>query len=284
MTAGPGRLRALLTAPGIVVMPGAADALTARLVETAGFGAVYCTGGGISRSLGFPDVGYVTLTEMVERVRSIVQACSVPVIADVDSGFGNALTLMRAVRAMEAAGVAGLHVEDKAVPRRVRDPRANLLDVEEMLGRLRAAQRAREHPEVLLIGRTDALPVLGLEAAIDRVNRYADGGADMVYVEYLKTRADMEAVARRVAAPKLISLNKGEGEVLPAAELAAMGYKVLTLPADAQLAAIHAMRAVLAHIRRTGTSDGFDAMATFPERDEVVGLPAARAAEAEYLP
>lgn len=284
MSAGPGRLRTLLAAPGIVVMPGAADALTARLVEMAGFSAVYCTGGGISRSLGFPDVGYVTLTEMVDRVRSIAQAVRVPVIADIDSGFGNALTLMRAVRAMEAAGVAGVHVEDKAVPRRVRDPRANLVDIDEMRGRLRAARQARESPDFLLIGRTDALPVLGLEAAIDRANRYADAGADMVYVEYLRTRADIEAVARRVSTPKLISLNKGEGEILPAPALAAMGYQVLTLPADAQLAAIHAMRAVLAHIRQAGTSDGFDAMATFPERDDVVGLPAARAAETEYLP
>jgi 2-methylisocitrate lyase-like PEP mutase family enzyme len=284
MNAAPGRLRALLAGPDIVVMPGAVDPLTARLIEATGFSAVYCTGGGISRSLGFPDVGYITLTEMVDRVRSIAQAVRVPVIADVDSGFGNALTLMRAVRAMEAAGAAGLHVEDKAVPRRLRDPRANLLDIEEMRGRLKAARQARENPDFLLIGRTDALPVLGLEAAIDRANRYADAGADMVYVEYLKTRADMEAVARRVAAPKLISLNKGEGEILPAPVLAAMGYQVLTLPADAQLAAIHAMRAVLAHIRRTGMSDGFDAMVTFPERDELVGLPAARAAEMEYLP
>jgi 2-methylisocitrate lyase-like PEP mutase family enzyme len=284
MSGGAARLRALLAQPGIVVAPGAADALMARLVEAAGFPAVYCTGGGISRSLGLPDVGYVTLTEMAGRVRGMAEACALPLIADVDAGFGNALTLMRAVRTFEAAGAAAIHVEDKEVPRRARDARANLVRAEEMAGRIRAALRARSTPEFVVIARTDAVPVLGIDAAIDRANRYADAGADVIYVEYLKARAEMEAVARRVAAPKLVSLNKGEGELLPADELAAMGFKILTLPADLQLAAIHAMRALLAHLKAAQTTAGFEAMATFAERDELIGLAAARALEAEFVP
>ncbi len=278
------RLRELLAEPGIVVAPGAVDALAAKLIEAAGFPAAYCTGGGISRSLGLPDVGYVTLTEMAGRGRNIAETCSLPLIADVDAGFGNVLTLMRAVRTFEAAGAAAIHVEDKEVPRRARDARANLVTAEEMAGRIRAALRARRTAEFVIIARTDALPVLGIGEAIDRANRYADAGADVIYVEYLKTRAEMEAVARRVAAPKLISLNKGEGELLPADALAAMGFKILTLPADLQLAAIHAMRALLAHLQAAGTTAGFDAMATFAERDELIGLAAARALEAEFIP
>jgi 2-methylisocitrate lyase-like PEP mutase family enzyme len=284
MASAPATLRTLLLEPGIVVAPGAADALTAKLVEAAGFTAVYCTGGGISRSMGFPDVGYVTLSEMVGRVRNIAEVCNLPLVADVDAGFGNVLTLMRAVRTFEAAGASAIHVEDKEVPHRTRDSRANLVDAEEMTGRVRAAIQARSNPEFVIIARTDVLPILGLDAAIERANRYADAGADVVYVEHLKTRADMEVVAKRVSAPKLISLNKGEGELVPADALGEMGYKILTLPADAQLAAIHNMKALLEHLKESGSMEKFDAMVTFPDRDALVGLADVRAIEEVFLP
>lgn len=278
------RLRELLAEPGIVVAPGAYDGLTAKLVEAAGFHALYCTGGGISRSRGFPDLGYTTLTELLERIRNIVEVCPLPLIADADAGFGNVLTLTRAVRELERAGAAGLHIEDAEIPARFKDPAANLLPAEDMVRRIEAAMGARESSAFLIIARTDALPYEGLDAAIERAGRYAAAGAEMVYVEHLKTRAQMEQVAARVSAPKLVSINQGENELVPAGELAAMGYDLLTIPADAQLAAIHSMRALLAHLAKHGTTAGFDAVASFAERDALVETARARALLQKFLP
>ncbi len=276
-------LRAMLNAPGILVAPGAADGLTARLVEEAGFPAIYLTGGGISRSYGLPDLGTITVTEMADRIRSIASVTTKPLIADLDAGHGGVLTLMRAVREFAEAGAAGAHVEDREVPRRWRDAAANVLDLKEMEGRLRAALRARPDPDFVIIARTDSLPVFGVADAIERGKRYAGAGADMIYVEHMGKRTDFEAVARGIAAPKLVSLNKGIGETPPASELDAMGFKLLTLPADAQLAGIYGMRALLAHVARHGTSVGFDAMVPFAERDKIVAAASLRATEEEFL-
>ncbi len=209
---------------------------------------------------------------------------SAPLIVDGDSGYGGALTLTRAVSLLEAAGASAVHVEDKEVPRRVSDPRSNIVGAQEMVGRVKAALRARTSPEFMIIARTEVFPILGLDAAIERANRYADAGADLVYVEYLKTRADIEAVARRVSAPKVINRNKGEGESLAADVLAEMGYDILIVAADAQLAALFNMRAVLEHLKAHGSTETFHAIATFADRDEVIGLAAVRAIEDEYLP
>ena len=218
----------------------------------------------------------------------MVEVCPLPMIADIDSGFGNVVTLMRAVRTFEALGTAGVHVEDMEVPRRCSTAEDNIVPGEEMAGRVKAAMSAKTDPDFVVIARTDVLPYHGLDAAIDRANLYAEAGADMVYVEHLKTRADMEAVAKRVSAPKLISLNKGsgkgKGDLLPADALGEMGYKILTLPADAQLAAIHNMKALLAHLKESGSTENFDAMVTFPDRDALVGLADARAIEEAFLP
>ena len=277
------RLRALLEASTIVVAPGAPDPLTARLVAEAGFAAVYCTGGGISRSRGLPDLGYTTLTELVERVSNMAEACALPMMVDADSGFGGVLNIQRTVRLIERAGAAGLHIEDDNIPRLTRDAAVNLIGTEEMGLRIRAACRARLDQNFLIIARTDVLPHLGLDEAIDRANRYADAGADLVYVEFSRTRQTIEAVARRVTAPKLISLNKGENEQLTPALLAQMGYKLLTRPSDTQLAAIHATRAVLRHLKERGTTEGFDAMISFAERDELVETAGHRAIENEFM-
>jgi 2-methylisocitrate lyase-like PEP mutase family enzyme len=285
MTSSPGaRLKQALAERDIVVAPGAADGLAARLIEDAGFPAVYCTGGGISRGRGFPDLGLVTLTEAVERVSNMTEICSLPMIADVDAGFGNVLTLQRAVRLLERAGAAGLHVEDKEVPHRSREAKNNIVGMDEMCGRVRAAVAARRDPDFMIVARTDCLPTHGMEEAIRRGRAYAAAGADMIYVEHFKTKEQIERVARELAAPKLVSLNKGENELVPAAELGRMGYTLLTLPAELQLASIHAMRAMLDHISRFGTSDGFDAMATFPERSKLVNTDAYAGVERLYLP
>ncbi len=277
-------LKRLMVERDIVVAPGASDALSAKLIEEAGFPAVYCTGGGISRGKGFPDLGLTTLTEVVERIANMTEVCPLPMIADVDAGFGNVLTLQRAVRLFERAGAAGVHVEDMEVPHRRRHARDNIVELDEMAGRIRAAVAARTDPDFLIIGRTDCLPTHGLDEAIRRARCFAEAGADMVYVEFFIDRQQVETVAREISAPKLISLNKGENTLIPAAELAQMGYKLLTLPAELQLAAIHAMRAMLAHIKRHGTSDGFDAMVSFPDRNKLVGTDESKRVEQHYLP
>jgi len=277
------RLRSLLRAPGLVVAPGASDALTARLVTEAGFSAVYCTGGGISRSRGLPDLGYTTQTELAERIANMTEACALPMLVDADAGFGGVLGVQRTVRLLERAGAAGLHIEDDEIPRRSRDAVANLIPAEAMALRIEAACEARADRDFVIVARTDVLPHLGLDAAIDRANLYAAAGADLVYVEFSRTRDVIEQVARRVKAPKLISLNKGENELVPPATLAEMGYKLLTLPSDTQLAAIHAMRAVLRHVRAHGTSDGFDAMISFAERERLVDTAAHRAIEDRFM-
>jgi 2-methylisocitrate lyase-like PEP mutase family enzyme len=277
-------LRALLAKPEIVVAPGAYDGLSAKLVEQAGFAAVYCTGGGISRSRGLPDLGYTTLTELVARISAMTEACSLPMIVDADAGFGNILTVQRGVRLLSRNGAAGLHVEDLEIPRRHANLRNDIVDPVEMAGRLTAAIVAREDPDFLIIARTDVLGSLGIDEAIARARRYADAGADMVYIDAIRTRAEMERIAREVAAPKLISLNNGENERVSANELGAMGYKVLTLPADTQLAAIAGIQRPLAHIKAQGSSAGFERMITCAERDALVDTRRHTQIEERYLP
>ncbi|MCC7048358.1 MAG: oxaloacetate decarboxylase [Alphaproteobacteria bacterium] len=278
------RLRTLIATSDIVVAPGAYDGLTAKMIEEAGFAAVYCTGGGISRSRGQPDLGYTTLTELLERIGSMTETCPLPMIVDADSGFGGILNLRRAVRALERVDAAAMHIEDMEVPSRRLATRDNLVEPVEMEARLRAALGARQNPDFLVIGRTDVLPLLGLDAAIERALRFAGAGADMVYIDGIKTRAQMEQFAHKVKAPKLVGIIAGECEQVPAADLAQMGFKLLTIPADPQLAAIHAVRRLLAHIRTSGSSAGFDALCTFEERDALVDTRSHRDVEREYLP
>lgn len=195
---GPARLRELL-AGDLVVAPGAYDALSARLVEAAGFPAVYMTGFGTTASLlGRPDVGLLTMTEMVQaasRIRSVVE---VPVIADADPGYGNALNVIRTVREYEAAGVAAIHLEDQVAPKRCGHLEGKrVVPASTMADRLRAAVAARSDPDFLLIARTDARAVEGLDAAIDRARRYREAGADMLFVEALQYHVHGDSPDRR---------------------------------------------------------------------------------------
>ncbi|MGH7043992.1 MAG: isocitrate lyase/PEP mutase family protein [Acetobacteraceae bacterium] len=275
------RLRALLAAQPIVVAPGVWDGLSARLVAEAGFAAIYCTGGGIARGRGWPDLGLVTLSELAATIGGIAEVCDLPLVVDLDSGFGNVLNIRRGVRLMERAGAAALHIQDVEVPRRTAKP--DIIPVPAMIGRLHAAADARRDPDFLIIARTDVRPLLGLDAAIERANRYVEAGVDIVYVEGMTSHADVEQVARSVGGTKLVSLNKGETVLMPPDELAALGFRLLTHPADAQLAAIAAMRRLLDHLRREGSTAAFEPMASFPEREAIVGLAEAQATAARFL-
>lgn len=266
-------LRQLLAGKETIVAPGVFDGLSARLAARAGFRAVYATGGGIARSLGYPDLGLLGMSEVIERLIPIVESAAVPVIADADTGYGNALNVHRAVRAFERIGVAALHLEDQAFPKRCGHlDDKTVVSTAEMVQKLRAARDAAAGGDLVLIARTDALAVEGLDAAIERAHAYAEAGADVVFVEAPETVAQIEAIAVRLPYPKLINMFQGgKTPLLPIGRLRELGYRIVIIPSDLQRAAIRAMEEVLVAIDRDGHSAALaDRMATFNEREEIV--------------
>jgi 2-methylisocitrate lyase-like PEP mutase family enzyme len=267
-------LRRLLQGDRTVVAPGVYDGLSARLVRQAGFAAAYATGGGIARSMGYPDLGLLGMTEVIDRLTLIVEHAGVPVIADADTGYGNALNVRRTVRAFERAGVAALHLEDQTFPKRCGHlDDKSVVPVAEMTQKLRAARDAAADADLVLIARTDAIAVEGLDAAIDRAHAYAAAGADVIFVEAPVSEAQIETIARRVPFPRLLNMFEGgKTPLVPLARLHALGYRIVIIPSDLQRAAIRAMQDVLAAIGRDGNSRAVaDRMASFTERETIVG-------------
>jgi 2-methylisocitrate lyase-like PEP mutase family enzyme len=279
------RLRELLAHEELLVAPGVFDGLSARLAERAGAEAVYASGGAIARTAGYPDLGLLGVGEVLARLTQIAEAVSVPVIADADTGYGNALNVQRTVRAFERAGVAALHLEDQESPKRCGHYEGKtLVPAAEMVGKLRAALEARSDPDLVIIARTDAIAVEGLEPALARAEAYAEAGADVLFVEAPESEAQIEAIAERLPGPKLINVFRGgKTPLLPSARLATLGYRVAILPSDLQRAAIRAMQETLEAIRRDGNAAAVDdRLATFAERDAIVGLEEYQALDARY--
>ena len=267
------RLRQLIAGGDVVVAPGVYDGLSARLAARAGFPALYATGGGIARSMGYPDLGLLSLSEIVDRLANIVEQAGVPVIADADTGYGNALNVRRAVREFERAGVAAFHLEDQTFPKRCGHyDDKSVVPTSEMVQKLRAARDALADPDLVLIARTDALAVEGLEAALERAQAYHAAGADVIFVEAPTSEAEIETIARRVAAPKLINMFQGgKTPLVPLARLGQLGYRVVIIPSDLQRAAIRGMEETLAAIARDGNSAAMaDRMASFNDRETAV--------------
>ena len=258
---------------GIVVAPGAFDGLSARLVEQAGFAAVYASGGAIARSTGVPDMALITPDEIVQRLSEMVEAVGVPVIADADTGYGNALTAQRAARAFERAGVAAFHLEDQTFPKKCGhyDDKV-LVPTPEMVQRLHAVRDALHDPDFVVIGRTDAIAVEGYDAALDRAAAYLEAGADMIFVEAPTTEAQIADIARRLPGYKLINMfHGGKTPLVAVPKLQEFGYHVVIIPSDTQRAAIRAMQRVLATIARDGSAAAMiDDMASFKEREALV--------------
>lgn len=268
-------LRKIIDGSSLVSAPGVYDALSARLAAQEGFQAVYASGGSVVRSMGLPDLGLADLSEMAARYAQIVAAAAVPVIADGETGFGNERNTDRTVRTLEAAGVAAVHIEDQIFPKRCgHSAGVQLIEAEMMAAKLTAALAARKKPEFVIIARTDAKEVEGLKGAIDRALRYVQAGADMIFLEGLRTAADYEEAGRAVAAPKLLNTAPpGVRLPLPADRLAALGYRIAVYPADLQCAAISAMRACLQAIEQYGhASPSNIRLASLQERDELVDL------------
>jgi 2-methylisocitrate lyase-like PEP mutase family enzyme len=270
----PAALRELLERDEVVLAPGVYDGLSARLARRAGFAAVYATGGGIARSMGYPDLGLLSFTEVLDRLREIVHHAQVPVIADADTGYGNALNARRAVREFAQVGVAALHLEDQTFPKRCGHlDDKSVVPVAEMVGKVRAARDAAVEAGLVLIARTDAIAVEGLDAAIERARAYAEAGADVVFVEAPTSEAQIEMIARRLPMPKLLNMFEGgKTPFVPLARLGALGYRIVIVPSDVQRAAIHAMQETLAALRRDGSSRGVaERMVSFAEREAIVG-------------
>ncbi|HEY2257386.1 MAG TPA: isocitrate lyase/PEP mutase family protein [Variovorax sp.] len=246
-------LRELIAAPGMVIAPGAYDAIGARLIEQAGFAAVYMTGAGTSAARGFPDFGLLDMGEMVGNAATMARAIGVPLIADADTGYGNELNVTRTVREYEARGVAAIHIEDQVSPKR-----CGHLDGKEVIGRaefvskIRAAVEARRGREFIVIARTDARAMMTLDEAIWRANAALEAGADMAFVEATQTLEEVAAVPQRVHGPCLLNVVPGgRTPIFDLREAEAMGYKLAILPGLMLAAAIRAGDAALADLKAT---------------------------------
>jgi 2-methylisocitrate lyase-like PEP mutase family enzyme len=277
----------LLESGEMIVAPGAFDPLSARLVEEAGFPAVYMTGFGTSAAfLGRPDVGLLTMTEMAGNAGRIAACVDIPVIADADTGYGNPLNVIRTVGAYEAAGVAGIHIEDQVAPKKCGHMEGKLvIPAQEMAAKVRAAVDARTQPEFVIIARTDARAVEGLERALQRARLYREAGADVLFIEALTSEAEAEEAARAFPGVPLL-FNWAEGGKTPRLSLdrlTELGYRIVIFPIGTLLAATEAMRRILREIARAGTPAAMmNELPTFAEFVDFIGLPEVHQAEQRY--
>jgi 2-methylisocitrate lyase-like PEP mutase family enzyme len=267
------KLRALFKSGHIAVAPGAYDGLSARLVELAGFPAVYASGGAIARSAGVPDLGLISVSAIVDRLASMVDVVEVPIVADADTGYGNALNAQAAARAFERAGVAAFHLEDQTFPKKCGHyDDKSLVPVVEMVQKLKAVRDALHDSDFVVIARTDAIAVEGFNAAIDRASAYREAGADMIFVEAPTSEIEIAEIAKSVSGWKLINMFEGgKTPLLPASRLEALGYHLVIIPSDTQRAAIKATQRVLAAIARDGSSAAMqNDMVSFKEREALI--------------
>jgi 2-methylisocitrate lyase-like PEP mutase family enzyme len=279
-------LRRLICQTGYTIVPGAYDSLTARLVEAAGFAAVYLTGGGYSRASGYPDLGLLSLTENVQFIGRTVEAVAIPVIADADTGYGNAINVIRTVREYEKTGVAGFHIEDQISPKKCGHYEGKeVIGRAEMVGKIKAAVDTRRDADMVIIARSDARAIEGLEAAIDRVNAYLEAGADVGFVEAPQTVEELRIVGKSVRGPALVNVFEGgKTPMLGAKELEEMGFRLGIYPSQTHRAAIRAAQRVLAAMKRDGDTSAIEAeLATFQDREDAVGTAAWRKLEEKYM-
>ncbi len=252
-------LRELLSREEILMAPGAHDALTGRIAEMCGFEAVYMTGAGtVNTQLGMPDHSIITLTEMVQSAARIARATTLPIVSDADTGYGGVLNVMRTVQEFQLAGISGIHIEDQVMPKRCGHVEGKeIIPMEEMMGKIRAACHARTDPDFLLIARVDARAPLGFDEAVRRGKAYLEAGADMIFPEALESEEEFRAYAREVRAPLLANMTEyGKTPYLTAAQFQEIGYRMVIYPASAMRVAIKAIHELFTEIRSTGTQKG----------------------------
>jgi 2-methylisocitrate lyase-like PEP mutase family enzyme len=273
------RLRALLAQPGCVIAPGVADALAARLVALEGFDAVYMTGFGTSLTrLGMPDVGLLTASEMIDNAGRIVDASGLPVVADADTGYGNPINTRRTIRDYEKAGVAGVHIEDQAWPKRCGHLAGKrVIPAAEMVAKIKAACDARRDPDFVIITRTDAIAVEGLEAALERGERYREAGADVLFIEALRSVEDMKKATARFGGKVPLLANMVEGgktPVLPTAELEDIGYSIAIFPGGTVRSIAFSLQEYFSTLKRDGgTAAARARMLDFDGLNRTIGTP-----------
>ncbi len=282
-------LRERLAQKEILVAPGAYDAFIASLIEKSGFEAVYMSGAGISYSmLGQPDVGFLTQTEMAARAGAVADAVSVPVIADGDTGYGNAINVIRTVKLYEQAGVSAIQLEDQQFPKRCGHLSGKeLIPAEEMALKVRAAVEARKSDEFLIIARTDARSIAGLDEAIARAKRYVDAGADVIFVESPHDQNDLEAVAKAIPDVPLLAnmVEGGKTPLFSADELSEMGYSLVIFPNSITRRFALAARELLSELKEKGTTRNMlDKMMSFKDLNKMLGIDEYRELESKYLP
>jgi 2-methylisocitrate lyase-like PEP mutase family enzyme len=269
------RFKQLLTSPEILMIPGVADALGAKLAEKADFQAVFLSGYTASASLlGAPDVGLLTLTEMVECARSIAGAVEIPVFADGDNGHGNATNVIRTMKEFERAGVSAIFFEDQVTPKRCGHMSGKqVIPVDEMVAKIRAAVDARVDGDLSIMARTDALAVNGMDDAIERMHRYLEAGADLSFVESPRTIDEMRRITREIHAPNMANMVPGgRTPILPARQLKELGFSLVAYPTMLVYATAWAGQRALSHLRQTETCAGFQEMMDFDEFNALTGL------------
>ena len=265
-------LTQLIAQPGIVRIPGAHNALAGLLAKRAGFGCLYVSGAAVSGSMGLPDLGIMTLEELSSHVRSIYRATQLPLVVDADTGYGEAINVMRTVQELESAGAAAMQIEDQVMPKKcghLSDKR--LISTEDMCAKVAAARKARSH--LRIIARTDAVDGEGLESAIERLNRYVEAGADLVFADALKDEVSIRTITQRVGAPVLANMAEfGRTPYFSAAELEVMGCRLVIWPASSLRIAARAMDRLYQDLARTGTTHQFiDDMVDRSELYDVIG-------------
>ena len=267
------KLRQMMADQDIHVAPGAFDGMTTRLVEQAGFGLIYASGGAIARSCGFPDIGLLSISEVQQRLEQMAEVTSLPIIADADTGFGNALNARRTIRTFERIGMAALHIEDQTFPKRCGHlDDKTLISTAEMVHKIKVIKDAQSDPDFVVIARTDAIANEGFEAALNRSHAYLEAGADVIFVEAPETVEQIEQIAKQIQQPKLINMfYSGKTPLVEKQRLRELGYKFIIIPSDLQRAAIMACQRVLEVIGRDGDSAAFkNDMISFQEREGIV--------------
>lgn len=281
-------LRKMLADKKILVAPGAHDALTARVIEKTGFNAVYMTGYGQAAShLGCADVGLLSLTEMVDRARNIADCVDIPVIADADTGFGNAINVMRTVRMYEAAGVAALQLEDQVAPKRCGHMLGReVIDKDEMVGKIKAAVDARTDDGLMIIARTDARTVYGIDEALGRGKAYEEAGADIVFIESPEGVEEMKLINETISIPTLANMVEGgRTPLLDNSELENLGFDLVIYPTASTYATSKAMMDLMENLKSAGTTAGMmDQMVTFAQFNELIGLSTVNELGDKYIP
>lgn len=265
-------LRSLLHSGDLLIAPGVFDGLSALLAKQAGFPALYASGGAIARSMGYPDIGLLTMTEVCSSLSHIVNLSKLPVIADADTGFGNVLNVQRTVQAFEQLGVAGLHLEDQTFPKRCGHlDDKSLISIDDMCQKVTVARQSVSDPDFIVIARTDAIAVEGFEQAMIRAKAYIAAGADMIFVEAPETVEQIEHIAKLPGFKLINMFHGGKTPMMPTQRLQDLGFNVVIIPSDLQRAAIKAMQTTLQAISLDGNSEAVsETLVSFKERELIV--------------